>query len=351
MGRHRGSGHFLLYAFDLLEVIYREAWEHALPGKAEQPTLRETYTSREELEVALPGLIVGRNLFGVDIDPRAAQIAGLSLWLRAQRCWNEADVAPSDRPQVRRTGIVVAEPMPGDQELIDEFADQLDPPLLGSLFRQIASSLNLAGEMGVLLRAETELAGTISAARDQFVVESTRPRRLPGFADAVPGKLDLSGIDDEAFFVEASDRVLQALHDYSVRAAGSGGARRRLFADDAAHGFAFLEILRHRYDVILMNPPFGSGSILAKRVFEKAYPMTKNDVYAAFVERGIEMLVERGTLGALTSRTGFFLSSFQAFREEVLLDRAPPLIFADLGQGVLDDAMVEVAAYVLERSK
>ncbi len=53
-------------------------------------------------------------------------------------------------------------------------------------------------------------------------------------------------------------------------------------------------------------------------------------------------------LGALTSRTGFFLSSFQKWREDIILQTAPPLVFADLGQGVLDGAMVEVAAYCLE---
>jgi hypothetical protein len=54
-----------------------------------------------------------------------------------------------------------------------------------------------------------------------------------------------------------------------------------------------------------------------------------------------------GLLGAITSRTGFFLSSFQRWREEFLFVEAPPFVFADLGQGVLEGAMVEVAAYAL----
>ena len=74
----------------------------------------------------------------------------------------------------------------------------------------------------------------------------------------------------------------------------------------------------------------------------------QNDVYAAFVERGIQLLSSRGRVGAITSRTGFFLSSFQKWREEILLKEAPPAVFADLGMGVLDSAMVETAAYCLE---
>jgi hypothetical protein len=98
-----------------------------------------------------------------------------------------------------------------------------------------------------------------------------------------------------------------------------------------------------------MNPPFGAGSLAAKKEFEKGYPRTKNDVYAAFVERGIQLLHPHGLLGAITSRTGFFLSRFQKWREEIILNEAPPVVFVDLGHGVMDTAMVEAAAYCLER--
>ncbi len=53
-------------------------------------------------------------------------------------------------------------------------------------------------------------------------------------------------------------------------------------------------------------------------------------------------------LGAITPRPGFFLSTFQAWREEILLKKARPVVVADLGCGVLD-AMVETAAYCLEK--
>ena len=63
------------------------------------------------------------------------------------------------------------------------------------------------------------------------------------------------------------------------------------------------------------------------------------------------LLHPHGMLGAITSRTGFFLSSFQRWREDILLKEAPPVVFADLGHGVLDSAMVEVAAYCLQRAE
>ena len=346
-----GSGHFLLYSFDLLEQMYHEAWDQGLRTDQHHTSLRDDYPTREALDRAIPVLLVEKNLHGVDIDPRAAQIAALALWLRAQRSWQEAGVSATDRPAIKRTGIVVAEPMPGDSSMIDEFAQQMDPPLLGHLFRQIVDSMQMAGEMGTLLRPELELAEGIARARSEFVAKRLRPETLPGFAVTLEqDELDLSGIDDDTFFAEAEQRLLEALQAYAVGGSGEQSARRRLFAGDAGQGVALVELLRQRYDVVLMNPPFGAGSMKAKRVFDAAYPRTKNDVYAAFVERGIQLLVSSGMLGAITSRTGFFLSSFQKWREEIILKEAPPLVFADLGMGVLDGAMVEVAAYCLERS-
>jgi hypothetical protein len=346
-----GSGHFLLYSFDLLEHMYREAWEHSLAQESRADgSLRDAFPTREDLDRALPTLIVENNLHGVDIDPRAAQIAALSLWLRAQRAWQEAGIEAAERPAINRTGIVIAEPMPGDSDMVSDFASGVNPPLLRTLFRQMVASMSLAGEMGTLLRPEAELADELGRARAEFVSQRRQPPMLPGFE--VSGKkaeLDLSGVDDDTFFIEAEQRLLDALRNYAARGAGAQAARNRLFAGDAGQGVALLDLLRQHYDVVLMNPPFGAGSLKAKLVFDLAYPKTKNDVYAAFVERGIELLGVRGMLGAITSRTGFFLSSFQEWREEIILKEAPPLVFADLGQGVLDGAMVEVAAYCLER--
>ena len=103
-----------------------------------------------------------------------------------------------------------------------------------------------------------------------------------------------------------------------------------------------------RYDVVLMNPPFGDSSKVAKALIERWYPVSKNDLYAAFVERGLKWLQEFGLIGAITSRSGFYISSFEKWRQSTLLQDARPTAFADLGYGVLDSAMVETAAYCFE---
>lgn len=67
------------------------------------------------------------------------------------------------------------------------------------------------------------------------------------------------------------------------------------------------------------------------------------------VERGTELLRRDGRIGAITSRTCFFLSSFKAWREEVILKLTEVEALADLGLGVMDDALVEASAYVLRK--
>ena len=330
-----GSGHFLLYAFDLLLTIYQEAWL-AHPAPASQATgrsLRADHPTEDALIRAVPKLIVEHNLHGVDIDPRAAQIASLALWMRAQRAYRELGVSPTRRPPITRTHIVVAEPMPGNRELVERFASDLKPPVLGELFRRMVAEMRLAGELGALLKIEQTLESVV-----QKTADAHRQARL---FSAPPESKD--------FWDTADQRILDALARFAAGSAGSAGMRRRLFAEDAAQGVAFIELMRKRFDVVLMNPPFGACSLAARRELAQSYPRTKNDLYAAFVERGIQLLHPGGMLGAITSRTGFFLSSFQKWREEILLQEAPPVVFADLGYGVLDSAMVEVAAYCLRK--
>jgi hypothetical protein len=96
-----------------------------------------------------------------------------------------------------------------------------------------------------------------------------------------------------------------------------------------------------------MNPPFGAPAAETKDYLVKEYPRSKHDLLSIFVERGLELLRSGGRLGAITSRTCFFLSSFQRWREQVVLGLAAPEVIADLGYGVMDDAAVEAAAYTL----
>ena len=346
-----GSGHFLLYAFELLLVIYEEAFADANAASSSSTgrTLEQDYGDVAALRAALPALILHHNLHGIDIDPRAAQIASLSLWLRSQRAFSELRVDAADRSRVKRTHIVVGEPMPGDRQQVEAFAERLTPPFLGELFRHMVAEMKLAGEMGPLLRIERTLSDSVAEARRQFVAELGRPQpTLPGF-DLEPrqGELDLTGITDTAFFERAEEAIVRVLDELARSHDGAERVRQRLFAEDARSGVAFIELLREPFDVVVMNPPFGETSVRTKSVIDSEYPNSRQDLFAVFVERCIE-LVPMGFVGVLSTAAGFFRRTLEPWRRNVLLAQSTLRVLGHLGDNVLDGAKVRVAAYVVE---
>jgi len=345
-----GSAHFLLYCFDLFTTIYAEAWDDDELGPALRQEFEGDYT---RYMAAVPGMILRYNLHGIDIDLRAVQIAGLALWLRAHRAYADLDIPRDKRPPIRRANLAYAEPMPGEGDLRRDFLNRLDPPALMSFVEDVWAQMRLAGEAGSLLQVERALREEIERAKRGWIQTGGGNVQLTMFEQhkaPTQQALSYAGVDDVTFYeTEAEPRTLEALQRFAEDATGADSYIRRLFAEDAARGFALIELLEKRYSVVLMNPPFGEPSLPSKPYIEKAYPRTKNDIYAAFVERGLQLLYPHGRLGAITSRTGFFLTSFQKWREEIVLGEARPVALADLGAGVLDTAMVETAAYVLEK--
>ena len=331
-----GSMHFGLYAFDLFLEIYREAWaweqthgpgclDTETGGSADLKPLSQTYADQNSFLHDVPRLIIEHNIYGVDIDPRAAQIASLALWLRAQRAWHRAGVKAKDRPQVGRGNVVAAVAPPAEVDLRKRFMEELDP-LDAELFEKTLFLLKGLPELGLLLQVEKE---------------------LPALVRAVFGEHgDLFRAEDMAQWQKAEARLQDALTDFA-RAARSS-YQGRLFAEDALQGLRMIDHCREVFDVVVMNPPFGELSEATKGLLEVIYPNSKTNLLTIFVERSVQMLRSNGLLGAITSRTAFFLSSYKKWRTNVLLNHTDVIAFADLGEGVLDDANVEVAAYSLK---
>ena len=327
-----GSMHFGLYAFDLFEAIYEEAWDKGLC-----PALQEAYPEKADYLRDVPRLIIEHNIHGVDIDPRAVQIAGLSLWLRAQKTWKDTPAA--ERPRVRRSNIVCAEPMPGSDAMLEDFVQTLGTPLLGKLVKTVFEKMQLAGEAGTLLKIEEEIRTAIDEAKARW--ESSN-EELPGLeADpSTPGLRSLTS----GFWNTAEERIYAALSDYA-ESAEAGDYQRRLFAEDAAHGFAFIDLCRKRYDAVVMNPPFGesAGNFDIKN-FGKA---ASNNLICAFVVRANGMIETQGLIGTVNDATVFTKSSYEHFRKSVWDDNQTLQHCVNLGWGVLDGANVEVGLMVM----
>jgi len=349
-----GSGHFLLYAFDLLEAIYLEAWadDHSPKSEITGKSIREDFPDQEILKKEVPGLIIAHNLHGIDIDPRAVQIAGLSLWLRAQRSYEEQGLKPADRPPITRANVVCAEPMPGEPDLLEEFISSFrgERRLVGELVREVWEKMQLADEAGSLLRIEEELRDAIGKLHGKW---EEAQRLVPSgqlhlWRKEEPKQLEIRSalrqVTRKDFWEEAEDAVLAALEQFVDKASNGKGYQRRLFAEDAERGFAFIDLCRKRFDVVLMNPPF--GSLPKKNKLDVYLPaMSAGNLYAAFLIRAREMLCGCGCIGCITDRTFLLLPTYQEYRD--LLRRMGSITLADLGWEVLDGAQVATAAYIV----
>lgn len=343
-----GSMHFGLYLYDVYEYIYMDAWEH-------QPQLlhafREVMT-RQDFRREVPRLILENNIFGCEIDPRALQIAALSLWLRAQRSYSDMNLQADERPLIKKSNLVLAEAMPGNKYLLKELMEELDKPMQ-RLLTKIWDKMRFVGEAGLLFKMEKEIEDDIEYLRKNW--RKVNQSKAMGLFDTEEQRASIMAENEvrqellknkETFFTEVTDRLQAALMQLSEKMSEEEGYENALFSEDATRGFAFIDLCQRRFDCIVMNPPFGEGSENTSHYLDKNYPVWSRNLVCAFFDRMQEMLAEGGRLGAIFDRTVMIKSSYEAFRRRNLCGFITNC--ADTGWGVLD-ASVETSTLVLNK--
>ncbi len=327
-----GSMHFGLYAFDLFAEIYREAWtwekEHG-PGSLDVSTqpqaafkpLSQTYEDEAAFLRDVPRLIIEHNIYGVDIDPRAAQIASLALWLRAQRAWHDAGVKAKDRPPIGRGHVVAAIAPPAERELRQQFAANLDQRD-AELFEKTLQLLKGLPELGVLLQVERELPNLI---RQVYVGKGT----------------GLFAEQEQESWQQAEARLREALTEFAQAAKST--YQGRLFAQDALQGLRLIDLCREVFDVVVMNPPFGEVAENSRRYVEDVYGASSVDIYCQFIARARQLLGRQGLIGVICPRSFLYYIDFFPFRDSEIFNGAPLVTSIELGFGVLDDATVRTS--------
>lgn len=231
-----GSGHILVYAFELLAKMY----------------LERGYRERE-----IPGLVLSRNLHGMEIDPRAAQIARLALAM----CARELDRRFFGRG-VQADIAVLAPVALGEGDVPRGSALEKRRDLLDAL-------------------AHLDEAGSLLA----------------------PGEDDLAAVR-EAMALTGSDGLF-----------GSSSKWRLQRALDTC------EVLSRRHDCVVANPPYmGSSSFgpFMSRWVKKNYPDVKSDLCTCFIERGFNLAKDRGYAAMITMQSWMFLGSFEKMRSSLI---------------------------------
>ena len=343
-----GSMHFGIYAYEVMEYIYLDAWDN-------QPSLLHDFRyteTRESFRKLIPGLILEHNLYGCEIDPRALQMAALSLWLRAQRSYSEMGISSEDRPLIRRSNLILAEAMPGNKRMLNALMQGLDKPMQ-RLVRKVWDKMLYVGEAGLLIRMEKEIESEIEELRSNWS-KVNRGSQLDMFsanaeadeAQALQAAKLSSREAKAAFFAQVTDNLQAALRSLSQQLSEEEGYENVLFTDDAIRGFAFIELCQQRYDVILMNPPCGEGSVNTSSYLDTNYSNWCRNLVCAFFIRMQQLLTDEGRLGAIFDRTVMIKSSYENFRKQNLCGFITHC--ADTGWGVLD-ASVETSTLVLNK--
>ncbi len=352
-----GTMHFGQYAFGLFHRMYLDEIEHAgQDGWPVEPSISEP--------ADIPAAILENNLFGIDIDPRAIQIASLSLLLTAKEAGLRHGFSPLD-VKVKRTNLVVANAVDLGEESLRTLVKRLgnhtgSPELRERLFKTLWDNLQNVGELGSLVQVRESVTRVL----DDWVDVEARSKGITKVIKQTSEKqLELGTIKTDADRVRAKQlelerKVLEGeaakLRRGLLAAVEAAAARiadhpsERLFAEDTARGLKLVQLLSRPYDIAVMNPPYGSFVPKVKDFIKAAYPLTSNDIYAVFIDRACQLTEPDGYVGALVSATFVNLKSFEKLRTEILLKRNPLIVMLDLGFGILDDATVEVAAIVLK---
>jgi len=298
-----GSGHFLLYAFDVLERIWRA--ETDLPDEQ------------------IPRKILEHNLYGVDLDMRACQLSAFNLYLKG-RTRAEAEGADGfDMPEV---GIVCADASVAEVDGVEAVFDEVagDDPEVAQALDRILDAFEEVHGLGSLL----DVRGTLG---DLFE------------DDAEVGGTQLTLGDDP----RESHTLGQVLH--SLREAVEEHRETDSFlAQDLRSFVRLLDILAQDYDVALMNPPYGSRNRMPESV--KGYIREHYDYpaefYVNFFEVCENITSSGGRIGMLVPQSFMLKNKFREFRKDFINGNNNFDFLAEFGLGILDNATVRTAATV-----
>ncbi|KHK01144.1 BREX-1 system adenine-specific DNA-methyltransferase PglX [Desulfovibrio sp. TomC] len=271
-----GSGHMLTYAFDLLYAIYEE----------------EGYEP-----VDIPERIITNNLYGIEIDERAGELAAFALTMKArakQRRFFNKGVKPN---------ICVLENVRFDDGELKNYMDFVGRDLFTAPLQTTLRQFEEAENFGSLIRpGVTEVDGMLKI-------------------------LESKNVSGHLFLSMTHQKVLQALRQ--------------------------ADYLIPKYHVVIANPPYmGSGNFnpRLKSWLSKDYKVTRSDLYAIFIERSFEFLPVGGRLAMVTMQSWMFTRSYEELRNTIL-HKCQINTLAQLGTKAFDEItgeIVQTCAFVLQ---
>ena len=268
-----GSGHMLVYAFDVLMQIYES----------------QGYTQRDAAQI-----IVEKNLYGIDIDKRAYQLAYFAVMMKARR-YDRRFLAKGITPNLAHT----------DYTFDIELLQQLSSDKIYHYFKN-SEDVGLVGSL--VDAAEVDFDNLIEYMKnyDCFEIETL----------------------DRVSLMNDKENIIRKLYLY--------------------------KFLAQKYNVVITNPPYmgtsGMNTKLADYV-KTNYPDSKSDLFAVFIEKCLQMTKSNFYTAMITQHAFMFLSSYEKLRSKLLLNDFVNM--AHLGARAFEEIggeVVQTASFVIRKS-
>jgi len=308
-----GSGNFLLYAFDLFYDMYIEEGKYP--------------------KEKIPQLIIENNLYGIDLDDRAVQIAQLGLYIKALK--------KNKNIKISKMNIVSSDfYLPEYAKVEKLFNELIKGPETINLLKEIWEDLRMAHKYGSLIRIEEKI---------KYI---TTKLRSPGQGILWADKELL--LWDE-WKVKVFIKIIEALQKYSKNNNGS----IKFFKTKTQDSMIFAEIISNKYDIAVANPPYtdsGSYGKELKNFITKNYkkPLSfYSNLYVVFLKRCSELINKNGKIGMIHPHTFMFIKSYEDVRK-FILNNFHINLFADYGLDRVNlfgpNILLESVFYIFEKS-
>ncbi|MEI4488938.1 BREX-1 system adenine-specific DNA-methyltransferase PglX [Frigidibacter sp. MR17.14] len=269
-----GSGHILVEAYDLFKAIY----------------LERGYRLRD-----IPRLILEKNLYGLDIDDRAAQMAGFALLMKARA--DDRRLLSSENPPALNVMAIQ------DSKGLD--AEEIARALLPRGRFELVPSGDLM--------PETLAQPTLSSGRSEKISAACVKKIIDLFSEA----------KNFGSLIRVPEDILHELKELQCEVGKVDS--RDIFGIEALRQMIPLarqaEVLGRVYDHVIANPPYmGHKHFNAslKKFSANNYPNSKRDLYSAFMDRSMDFLKEGGFHAQINIPNWMFLSTFSKFRDGLL---------------------------------
>ncbi|MEK8088748.1 BREX-1 system adenine-specific DNA-methyltransferase PglX [Thermithiobacillus plumbiphilus] len=270
-----GSGHMLTYAFDLLYAIYEE--EGVDPAE-------------------IPEKILTHNLYGIEIDERAGELAAFALTMKArakQRRFFNKGVKPN---------ICVLENVHFDEDELKSYMDFVGRDLFTAPLQTTLRQFEEADNFGSLIRP--------------YVTDVDGMLRI----------LESKNVSGQLFISMTHQKVLQALRQ--------------------------ADYLSPKYHVVIANPPYMGGKWMNGRMatwLKDNYADVKSDLFSAFIVRNIELTLPKGQLGFMSPFVWMFISTYEKLRN-YLISKKTLTSLVQLEYSGFDGATVPICAFTVENA-